>query len=74
MDRAAMSVCPNTQITLPECCCSACLTAQIQEFRPSLLEADPQGEIRASRTNDPTARGGVSTATVAPRSNRRASL
>ncbi len=33
-----MTVCSNTGITVPECSCRSCLTAQIERHSPSLLE------------------------------------
>ena len=44
-----MSVCPQTGITLPECSCIQGLTAQVRQFQPALLQADPIGEIRVIR-------------------------
>jgi hypothetical protein len=38
-----MTVCSHTGITVPECSCRACLTAQIECHMPALLEADPSG-------------------------------
>ena len=46
-----MSNCPHTGITQPECSCARCLTEQIRVFQPTLLEADPRGEIRIARTS-----------------------
>jgi hypothetical protein len=36
-----MTVCSNTGISVPECSCRACLTAQIEHHQPSLLGAAP---------------------------------
>jgi hypothetical protein len=36
-----MTVCSNTGISVPECSCRACLTAQVERHMPALLEADP---------------------------------
>ena len=52
-----MSVCPQTGITLPECSCIQCLTAQVRQFQPALLQADPIGEIRVSRLQSPADSG-----------------
>jgi hypothetical protein len=35
-----MTVCSNTGISVPECSCRSCLTAQIERHMPSLLDAD----------------------------------
>ncbi len=35
-----MTVCTNTGISVPECSCRSCLTAQIERHMPSLLGAD----------------------------------
>jgi hypothetical protein len=35
-----MTVCSTTGITVPECSCRSCLTAQIERHMPSLLNAD----------------------------------
>ena len=35
-----MTVCTNTGISVPECSCRSCLTAQIERHMPSLLDAD----------------------------------
>jgi hypothetical protein len=32
-----MTVCSHTGITVPECSCSACIQAQIEQHMPSLL-------------------------------------
>ena len=32
-----MRACPNTGISVPECSCRVCLTAQLQRHMPSLL-------------------------------------
>jgi hypothetical protein len=36
-----MTVCTHTGISVPECSCRACLTAQIERHMPSLLDVDP---------------------------------
>ncbi len=41
-----MSICPRTGLTRPECSCSRCLTEQVRQFQPALLESDPATEIR----------------------------
>jgi hypothetical protein len=51
MKGPAMSVCPYTRISIPECSCIHCLERQVQLHRPSLLEADPIGEIRVTRAD-----------------------
>ncbi len=33
-----MTVCSNTGISVPECSCRSCLTAQIERHMPSLLD------------------------------------
>jgi hypothetical protein len=48
-----MPVCPRTGLTVPECSCAHCLTDQIRRRQPGLLEADPVGEIRVTRTAGP---------------------
>jgi hypothetical protein len=35
-----MTVCSNTGISVPECSCRSCLTAQIERHMPSLLEVE----------------------------------
>ena len=35
-----MTVCSTTGISVPECSCRSCLTAQIERHMPSLLNAD----------------------------------
>jgi hypothetical protein len=35
-----MTVCTNTGISVPECSCRSCLTAQIERHMPSLLDVD----------------------------------
>ena len=35
-----MTVCSSTGISVPECSCRSCLTAQIERHMPSLLNAD----------------------------------
>jgi hypothetical protein len=35
-----MTVCSHTGISVPECSCRSCLTAQIERHMPSLLEAE----------------------------------
>jgi hypothetical protein len=50
MEGAPMPVCPSTGLTVPECSCAHCLTDQIRRHQPELLEADPVGEIRVTRT------------------------
>ena len=49
MRRAAISTCPGTGITVPECSCPECISEQIQRYQPALLAADPIGEIRVIR-------------------------
>jgi hypothetical protein len=34
-----MNVCTNTGVSVPECSCRACLQAQIERHRPSVLGA-----------------------------------
>jgi len=43
-----MFICTHTGVTRPECCCTHCLTEQIREFKPDLLQADPVGPIRVT--------------------------
>ena len=43
-----MSICGETGLSRPECCCPACLEQQLRQFQPGLLSpADP--EIRITR-------------------------
>ncbi len=35
-----MTVCTNTGISVPECSCRSCLTAQIERHMPSLLDVE----------------------------------
>jgi hypothetical protein len=35
-----MTVCSNTGISVPECSCRSCLTAQIERHMPSLLDVE----------------------------------
>jgi hypothetical protein len=35
-----MTLCSNTGISVPECSCRSCLTAQIERHMPSLLDAE----------------------------------
>ena len=34
-----MALCPNTQLTIPECSCSRCLEEQVRRAAPALLDA-----------------------------------
>ena len=45
-----MLICANTGLCRPECCCPGCLTDQIRQHQPALLEAEGAGEIRITRT------------------------
>ena len=49
-----MTVCSHTGITVPECSCSACIQAQIEQHMPALLDTreheiivEPNGTIVA---------------------------
>lgn len=36
-----MTICSNTSLTIPECCCAQCIERQLAEFAPR-DEAQPQ--------------------------------
>ena len=55
--------CSNTGITIPECCCQACLEDQIRLYRPSVLNAP--AEVVEARLADGGALAEVPLATGA---------
>jgi hypothetical protein len=42
--------CPQTKLTIPECCCAKCLDEQVRKAAPALLEQE--GAVRSGRVPD----------------------
>lgn len=42
-----MSICPDTGLSIPECCCAGCVQRQLEQFAPELIQ------VRRYRGHDP---------------------
>ena len=40
-----IATCSHSGVTIPECCCTACLEDQIRRYRPTVLSGQPNAHV-----------------------------